>query len=122
MLKVKKINKNKLISYIVVIVFMFFGTLFFIYKNYELSKQSNLPMILLGEGENEIIINQNKEKYIVINEEINKNKVNESIDLNIINFDILNNSNYKNLVDNRVEPVNIELGNKNLFEYYDKAR
>lgn len=97
---------------------MFLGTLFFVYKNYQLVKEKDSPLALIDEND-EPIVNQDENKEPIINQNVDKDNVSKNIEINIINFDILNKDNYKTLIDNQVEPLIIEPGNQNLFEYYE---
>lgn len=108
MLKVKKIDKKKFITYLIIIIFMFSGTLFFVYKNYQLTKPKNIRAILIDEGNQPIV-----------NASLNKEDVYKEIKNNFDNFNLLKNDDYKNLIDNKSKPLKISPGNQNPFEYYE---
>lgn len=108
MLKVKKIDKKKFIIYLIIIIFMFSGALFFVYKNYQLTKPKKIPDIFIDEN-NQPIVSASIKKEDIYNE----------IKRNINNLNLLKSDNYKNLVDNKIEPLKINPGNQNPFEYYE---
>ena len=110
MLKPKKIDTKKVITYFIVIFIMFGGSVFFLYKNYKLTVGSKL------EESRDLF---EKEEYGRLNiiddsgEEFNiKNKDSKTLDV-----DIFSDPKYNNLKNNTPSKTSIiTIGKKNPFE------
>jgi hypothetical protein len=113
MLVPKKIEKKKLIIYIIIIGVMLSGTGFFIYKNYSITTRKKAPLI-----SNPPDLKSAEQLDLGASEEVGVGVEIEESD-QILDIDILSDPKFRALKDNTVEKTSeIPAGKENPFEPY----
>lgn len=126
MLIPKKIEKNKLILYISIIVIMLASTGFFLYKNYSLTSGSKtLVMEAPAESAEESDYNLDnlikeepeveKQEEIKAGEETSLVAEDKSQDKEVLDFNLLADSKFKKLRENVVAETDFKVGKSNPF-------
>ncbi len=111
MFKIPKIQKKKTVIYIIVIIIMFSGTGFFIYKNFSLTSGSS------GNGSD--IFDSADLKKIDIDKKNGLNTKNGEKEKTILEYEIFNDPKFQALNDNSVSSTTkVNIGRENPFEPY----
>jgi len=110
MLVVKKIETKKLVSYLVVIAIMLFGTGFFVYKNYQLTAgRKNVAASFVSAINEDAGANFSKnEDNTSLSQTVKKKKQEE--------IDIFDNEKIKLLKKNEIKAIDFRIGKENPFQ------
>lgn len=104
----KKIGKWKTIIYAVLISLMLLGTLYFVYKNYQ---------IINGQS-----YSANSQKLQTTSSELNQKVAGKNLDgikTNFKDLEIFNSSIFKNLIINTEQSIEVKAGNEDPFKPYE---